>query len=340
MATPVNAKSNTGCSHSGWIIRPLDLSIFGGQNFSAIERKILSALYTFSGKDFCRFTYSELQARYRCSLSSVYRTIRKAIRGNFKRGKKKCQYAFGEERDPGQLFLKIEEWLYFAAFSIGDEYDFLTNNEVEVLSLLRYYAGKRWSTSQNRVADELGISSSTASLAFSRLSRMDLIEAVSATGEAQQRTANHHIKTFYRINEKLLAQKKSEIIKHVKGKSASVKAIDERTDRERYYARVQQMESDRIERLETRLGKEFSELKRQLGILGMEYAKAELSAQREKLREIQKRRQEIQAAMRKKLEDLGLTEHDLEPHFLCRECRDTGIRSDGSLCTCWKERRS
>lgn len=76
MATQGNTKLNrAGRSHSGWIVRPLNLQIFGEEHFTAVDRVILSALYTFSVKDFCKFTYTELNERYHCSVSSVYRTI-------------------------------------------------------------------------------------------------------------------------------------------------------------------------------------------------------------------------------------------------------------------------
>lgn len=342
MATQTNAQRNrAGRSHSGWINRPLDLSIFGDGHFTAVERVILSALYTFSLKDFCKFTYSELNIRYHCSGSSIYRTIKKTLQsGKFNRGDKKCLYAFADERKEDLLYVTIEEWLYFAAFAVGDKTSFLSRTETEVLSLLRDYHRRRWSTSQNAVADKLGISHSTASLAFARLKEMNLITATTATGDRQQRAANHHTRTFYRVNEKLLALKKREIVSRAKGKSDAVKAADELTDRRRYYARLRQLESDRLEDLEARLGKDYAELKRQLGILEMEIGKAEARAQEDKLKELRERREKIREAIRKKLEENGLTERDLEPHHICEKCGDTGILPDGTLCTCWKERRS
>lgn len=341
MALQTNAKLNrAGRSHGGWIVRPLDLSVFGDGHFTSVERILLSALYTFSLNDFCKFTYSELLSRYRCSVSSVYRTIKKTLNsGKFIRGEKKCLYSFDGARRDDLLYIIIEEWLFFASFRIGEETSYLSRIEAEILSLLRDYQRRHWSTSQNFVADRLGIAPSTASLAFARLTKMKLIAATTATGERRERAANHHTRTFYRVNEKLLAQKKQEVVSRKKSARETVKAADEETDRLRYYARLRQAESDRIENLEARLGKEFAALKQQLGVLEMEIGKAEARGRSDRLRELQARRNEIKAAMRKKLEQCGLTERDLEPHYICEKCSDTGVLPDGTFCDCWKERR-
>ena len=341
MAAQGNTKLNrTGRSHSGWIVRPLNLQIFGEEHFTAVDRVILSALYTFSVKDFCKFTYTELNERYHCSVSSVYRTIKKALQGGkFGRGEKKCLYSFDDERKDDILYIKIEEWLYFAAFETPDGASFLSRTEAEILSLLRDYQNRRWNTSQNSVARRLGISSSTASIAFARLTKMKLIEAIHATGDRRQHASNHYTRMFYRVNEKLLAQKRRETVSREPGKNETIKAMDEETDRLRYYARLRQKEADRVENLEARLGKEFAELKRRLGVLEMELGKAEARGRGDLIEELQFRRNAIKAAMRKKLEECGLSERDFEPHHICGKCGDTGILPDGTYCTCWKERR-
>ena len=79
----------------------------------------------------------------------------------------------------------------------------------------------------------------------------------------------------------------------------------------------------------------FVELDRALNRMELDLAKAELRAPAT-LPALQAKQASMRAERARILDELGIEEWQLKPHFVCATCEDTGFRrSDGVACGCY-----
>ncbi len=308
------------------------------RKLSAAQRVTTAAIFSFStGKKSADFTFRELSERYRISESSAFRAIRAALDGGLvKRKEKVSEYDFeGEAGDDG--FLLVREWLYFAIFDFFGSKEYLSHNEVLVLSYLmsqcRNHKGAAiWRASRRHISRRLNLSPTTVSKSIERLKDAGLIKA---SGTAK----NKHTRETFSIVNAALDKAKNDVVKRVKSKSWEVKEANARADRESYYAHLHTAAVERAEKIKARARADeaYRAADDDVRKLDIEIAKAQVGSLPtlpfliERQRAAQARRAEHLAAM-------NLTENDLLPVWSCKKCSDSGFLPDGRACDCYPTR--
>lgn len=322
---------------------PLDLTgVFGTRRLSSKTRTVLSVIRGFSvnGKT-SNFTYAELAERYHLSRATAGRALRTVREnGRFQQGNRVGEYSynFDNAEEAKKSYVKVFEWLHFAVVTLDGEQDYLTDNEIHLLSLIRGYSPSGYTATLRHLARRLSISADTVSRGMQRLTKAGLIEIKYPNG-LMKRCINGYTRAIFIAKEKAIAKLREGVVKRVKGQSATVKAANEATERDRYYQKRRNEESLRIDKIKEKIATEepaFLEIEKDIRILEKDIGKAQ--AQGGNLRELLQRRTERKRQWRACLERLGYTEVDLEPRYICADCKDTGYRKDGTFCDCWGRR--
>ena len=343
--TNTAAKLNrAGRSHGGFLRVPYSVMsqkvMRDGQErkLSAAQRVTTAAIFSFStGKKSADFTCRELSERYRISESSAFRAIRAALDGGLvKRKKRISEYDFeGEAGDDG--FLLVREWLYFAVFDFFGSKEYLSHNEVLVLSYLMSQCRNRkgaaiWRASRRHISRRLNLSPTTVSKSIERLKDAGLIKA---SGTAK----NKHTRETFSIVNTALERAKNDVVKRVKSKSQEVKEANERADRERYFAHLHTAAGERAEKMKARARADeaYRAADDDVRKLDIEIAKADVSGL-PTLHVLLERQRAAQAQRAERLAAMNLTEDDLLPVWNCKKCSDSGFLTDGSPCACYPTR--
>lgn len=118
---------------------------------------------------------------------------------------------------------------------------------------------------------------------------------------------------------------------------------DARTDRERYYAVLQQKARYDLERRSAQfvLDPGYTEIERQIGKLEIQWGKTSYAV--EKGEEAQSRLDEIEQELHnlrnkriERLKELGGRPEDLLPRYHCPKCSDSGWLGNGRPCDCYR----
>ena len=114
------------------------------------------------------------------------------------------------------------------------------------------------------------------------------------------------------------------------------KALDDKTERERYYFKLRDAAEKLAEQNERKAEKitGYKETKQQLSRMEFTLAKAEITSP-EKLPELQRQKAELLLKRRELLSQAGLTEEMIAPQYHCKKCSDTGFLSGGAACDCY-----
>lgn len=342
MTNAAEKLNRAGRSHSGYVRIPYALMgqrvTRGGRarKIGGAQLLVCSAIYSYSGEDKASdFTYRELEKRYRLSKSSVTRSIQTALENNLvERGNKVYEYQFtGDAGD--KSFLLVEEWLYHATFRIGDAEKYLTKNEIIVLSYLISFCrnkkrGAAFRGSDRHIARRLHLSPTTVTKCMTTLYAAKL-------AFRKEQAKNLYDLATYSVNDKLLREKREEIVKRAKGKSAAVRSADARTDRERYYAGHRRMAEQRAEQMNARARADFSyrEAEKKSRELDVKIGKSE-ALNLPELADLREQQETAKRIMAQRLKAMNLTPDDLVPHWTCAKCSDTGFLPDGRMCGCYQ----
>lgn len=119
----------------------------------------------------------------------------------------------------------------------------------------------------------------------------------------------------------------------------NIQALDDRAEREKYYAGLRRQAESIAEAYENRAkqNSEFEKVTSELSTFNIQLAKAKVfepdkvSALQDKILLLRSRRKQI-------LFDLDISESDLIPHYHCQKCNDTGFCENGKACDCYKNR--
>ncbi len=119
----------------------------------------------------------------------------------------------------------------------------------------------------------------------------------------------------------------------------NIQALDDRAEREKYYAGLRRQAESVAEAYENRAkqNSEFEKVTSELSTFNIQLAKAKVfepdkvSALQDKILLLRSRRKQI-------LFDLDISESDLIPHYHCQKCNDTGFCENGKACDCYKNR--
>ncbi len=344
MANSTAKLNRAGRSHGGFLRIPYAIMaqkvMRNGKErkLTPTQRAAVSAVYSFSTEEKsadckCR----ELAERYRMSESSAFRALKFARDGGLiERKEKVSEYEFrGDAGENG--FLMVREWAYFAELDFEGKADYLTKNEVLVLSYIisqcRNQKGAGlWFASRRYIARRLNLSATTVSNAVERLKDARLIFA---SGKA----TNSHSRETFSLNKEALETARKAVVKRIKGQSEAVKEADAKAQTERVYAHRKAAAEDRAERMKAKARSDegYRQAEKEIGELDVQIAKAEVRGLPslpwliEKQRAAQKWRADRLAAM-------GLTEEDLVPQYYCKKCSDSGFLPNGRACDCYPTR--
>ena len=324
--------------NSGHIMRPLSLFEGVSRGFS----KIAGYLYSFSHKDKpLSCGYNTLGAKLGTSRSTLSRTVGALKKGDdftvSRVGGKCSEYTYtGVQRKSSEFFVRTECFFYTEIFEIEGKTCFLTDVQVDLLSLIYtgnsskkgYYEG-----SVAGMAKQLGISYYTASREIAKLLRAELIYR-------PKKGVNDHDKSRFCANMKRLRKldKKHNPNKYKqKTLPKEVEDINARADHERFYELRREKAQKAVDRVEAKANElpRFRELACELGKMEIQIAKAELYAPIT-LPDLEARKKTLLAEREQVLRSIGLTSADLEPKHYCQKCHDTGFLPNGKACRCWQ----
>lgn len=326
--------------NSGHIMRPLSLFEGVSRGFS----KIAGYLYSFSHKDKpLSCGYNTLGTKLGTSRSTLSRTVGALKKGDdftvSRVGGKCSEYTYtGKQRKSGEFFVRTECFFYTEKFEIEGKERYLTDVEVDLLSLIYtgnsskkgYYEG-----SVTGMAKQLGISYYTASREIAKLLRAELIFR-------PKKGANDHEKSYFRANMKLLRSldKKNNPNKYkakTKTLPKEVEDINACADHKRFYELRREKAQNAADRVKAKANElpRFRELAAELGPMEIQIAKAGLYAPIT-LPDLEARKKALLAEREQVLRSIGLTSADLEPKCRCQKCQDTGFLPNGKACRCWQ----
>lgn len=340
MGGAVKKLNRYGNSHAGYYSRPLNLAKFGSKQLSASRRLLSSVIcgFSISGKPF-ESTYREIEERYRISHATVGRFIKWAVIEDnpcFQRGEKIYQYEYIGETSKDKEFFIVYEWLKFAEFEIPEKgiKIRLTPAQIEVLSYIRGFMPNGLKCTRNYMAKKLGLSHDTVATAVRVLEAIGAIEGIEPEGGV----VNGTTRTLFRSKENFLKKKRKEVVRNEKPQSLADRAAAEAAARERYYARVQNIEHDRISALEDylRQDQEYAEAadcirKDEIDIEAAKH-KRDFSA----LTGLLEHRKKMIAQKLARMKLMEVSEQELEAKYRCEACKDTGERADHTYCDCWR----
>lgn len=118
--------------------------------------------------------------------------------------------------------------------------------------------------------------------------------------------------------------------------SPDIRAIDEKTERERFYAALREKARTQAEKNERKADENpnFKEISKKLSLMELSVAKAELSAP-DTLPALLKEKTALLKQKKQLLADMGMSLDELTPQYRCKKCSDTGFLKNGALCDCY-----
>ena len=126
--------------------------------------------------------------------------------------------------------------------------------------------------------------------------------------------------------------------KDAQGLPPIIQAINDRADRERFYARRREKverEKDRAYQKALKSSVEFACAEQEIRKMQLEIAKAELNDV-DLARELKEKEEALKRARIYALKKIGLTLEDIEGKPYCSKCADTGTLPNGRACDCYR----
>lgn len=295
----------------------------------------------------CAMSYTRMQDKLHYARSTVNAAIRHALgKGTFDQDKSSrfratYKYLPAEEEGCASALpsFTVDFYMLHTQF-IGKDGTarYLPKSAAMVLGLIKtHHENGGFSGSDRKIARTLGYTPKTVRKALNLLIGLGLIFR-----PAENRGINASKLSSYIPNGKALRKAQRAFNKEMRGASKSAAKTPEeiRIERDRYYSRLQAAERDRVESLEKELNADsrYFELDRRRRQLEIETAKAEIFAPL-RLPGLQEELGRVIVDRARRMAQLGFSEDDLKPKFLCVKCEDTGYcKSDGKPCDCFRRR--
>lgn len=332
--------------NSGYIIRPLS---FFKDTISHTAEKVRAYLYSFGASvEGVSIGYAKLSEKLNVSRTSIWRaTLNEQLRQAFnieREGGKVKHYTYNKET-PKEFSVRTELFFYTEEFVIFGNVRCLTDSEVNVLSLVYtwtcYEKAGKFTGNYADMARMLHIDYFTVLRAVSALFSAGLLYR--PRKGANNKTKSEYVANMKRIRAlKKLNEKKEKVAETSKarvamGEAKRIKDLDERAERERFYAqRKERAELAQTKALErANQNPRFRELAAKLGAMEINLAKAEMYAPIT-LPSLQAEKAALLTERKQVLESIGMTEEMLEVHYACEKCSDTGFLPSGKPCGCYK----
>ena len=120
--------------------------------------------------------------------------------------------------------------------------------------------------------------------------------------------------------------------------SPAIDAANAKAERERYYALLREKAQARADKYlrKANANARFKELTASLSTMEISIAKAEIFEPKE-LPSLLETKTSLLNERKELLVQIGITEEDLTPKFVCKKCSDTGFLKNGTACDCYKK---
>lgn len=321
---------------------------------------VRSVIYSFScvknnPQARCAMSFSRIEERLRYSRSTVNLAIHSAtkldafdqdksnrFRASYKYLPPEMESDGGDEPCvPTLPSFTVEFYLLHTTFKTKDgKAVYLPKSAAMVLGLIKTHDDNGgFEGSVRGIARTLGRSPTTIQKAIDLLLDLKLIFR-----PKEDRGINASYRSRYTVNKGVLRRAEKTFDKKVRrtaGPSAKQDPVDEAADRERYYARLQWAEKERAESFERILNSDsrYHSLHQKIKELEIKRAKAEIFTP-PAVPGLDRELDLCRADRAKRMAELGISEEDLRPKFLCPKCEDTGVViGDGRFCDCYLKRR-
>lgn len=334
--------------NAGFIMRPY--SFFQSKNGhkpTSKETLVKGVAYSFGrGDNVARFGYSTFKEKLNVSRSSAARKV--AIMKNdplFKvtrKGGACTEYEYTGDKDAcGHI--RSEYYFFTTKFKIYGVDRFLTNAEIDVLSLIythtlskqEYYEG-----SLRAISETLNVAEKTVMRAIFALFNADLISR-------PVKGVNGREMSRFCANLKLLRKTKRAELKKAKAETVQEKPLPKaildanaRSEIKAYYDKSRERAQLLALHNEEKAKKipQFRDVSTRLRMIEIECARAELEGDQKRVQALFEEKERLNAQSAAILSKIGLTLDELEAkHFSkCKKCFDTGFMPGGVQCDCWK----
>lgn len=216
----------------------------------------------------------------------------------------------------------------------------LTPAEVDVLSFVLHETNLKggFHGSIGEIAKELDMSERTVERAVYALFSAHLIfrpKKANAKGKSK------FVANLKKIDEIIphKESKKPQKSKKTSKKASHVQVLNDRADREKYYAALREHAQSRADKYmaQARADARFVAVTKELNGLELTLAKAELNAPAT-LPGLRARQKALQAEKAAILQRLGIDVQQLKPQWRCKACSDSGFLPNGQACDCYRRR--
>lgn len=340
--------ATTKAEKEGFSRRPYSLfnaTDADGKKFSRAALAVIGAIYSYSNVEGdpearCFLSYTGFERKLNVSHATVARALAAGTKCGLISRDADSKKAYRVTLDGAESFFITEDFLNNTAFKIrGEEKPRrLTKAQIDVYSLIKTHCqnpknGHKFKGSVRGIMSTLNLSKRTVQNAISLLLRANLIYR-------EARGINSYARSTFTVNggllRKLLRTYKKSLPRPASKRRPSEE--DLRTERERYYARLQQQAQARVDEFQRILDADarYRDLDFELRPIAHDKAVAEIAGQTKRLEDLTRKEKSLKVRMAKRMGELGISAEDLKPRFLCPHCRDTGFRiKDGKLCSCF-----
>lgn len=330
--------------NKGFLMRPY--SFFQGATCKRSATILLGWIHAFGAGEGLRIGYATLMEKFGLSRSTVARSMQELrLSGKIiskRTGGQKSIYTYAGG-NVEKAHINTPLWLYDEVFNVAGAERKLTNAEIDILSLIyshtRNDKSKRYVGSVREIAGILNLSEKTVMRAIPVLFGADLISRP-VLG------VNRHSKSVFVANMQRFRRFEKKARKEERAKERaqaqlpqSVIDANAKAEWERFYAERQERMKHLAESFESQAKRHprFDANTKEIRMLGLELAKAELGAPLT-LPALQARRAELEAERARILDEQGVEEWQLDAknHAICKICYDSGHKSDGRMCSCYR----
>ena len=296
----------------------------------------------------CKMGYKKICELLNISRSTAVRTIKQAeAAGEITRVRNKTYTEYHMKDIMKGEFERVGFWLYAFEFKIDGALRKLTKSEIDLYSELY----TKITDKENKEKAYYGSAQSLS--AILKMCPNTVIKSLRALMKAglvyRQKALSGHEKSRYTLNmdfvRKLERNRRRKAREKEKDAPKSereqiVAALDERAERDRYYARLRAA-AERIaddNRRKAFRNPEYKMIDGRLSDAERKAARAEAFGA-ENLPELQAEIKELKARKIALLSGMGMSEIDLQPRYRCKKCSDTGFMKNGRACDCYHPKR-
>ncbi len=321
-----------------------------GQRISPSARAIAGKIYGTTVKTDshvgCWLSYDQIQREFGICRETVATALSMLENAGIiqQHQRDRAGTAFRYVGDAGRTYDVVPQYLYTADIMIGGTSYRLTKAQVSILSHI-ITESKRpknngvYEGSMAQLARTLKLSETTVKKGVKVLLKANLIHrsAEDKGVNAYKRTVYHVDSIIWDLERKLKRKKRAAVAKG----SKDIIDTDSRAARKRYYDLAMDQARARADKYKMQVYKavpEFKDLNAKIQALAFPLAEAEhrkldtLTSLKETERKYQEARKQIMQRFNIKEERLNATYY-----ARCKRCFDTGAKSDGTLCDCFKE---